>query len=211
MNLKKEYFNFLNQNFEGLEVKKPLFYNWNLGLRFDLQKDFTNPVDIENKEYFKEVYNRAEKLFEFCFDQEEEIYLSIFSYKRKRQRIRKTNYIFKLIKNEPYSNYHFDKVSNRYESNEKWNTLIIKDKIKNINIADLINGLCNTDFPMMKPSIPEEVYIMNIDKKIIFHIYDDRGLDILSSNKKILIDLYDQFDKWVLEYDREQIKKQLDN
>ena len=187
----------------------PLFYNWDLGLRFDLQKEFTNPVDTDNDDYFSEVYYRAKKLFEFCFEQNDRIYLSVFSYKWRKQRIKKSNFIFKLLKPDSKTEKVFDKVANRYELNEKWNRLLIKEKIKNIDTNNLIIGLCNTDFPTMHPCIREEVYLMNIDKKLIFHIYDDRGLDILATEKKVLNEIYDRFDKWILEYDREKIKQQL--
>ena len=187
----------------------PLFYNWNLGLRFDLQKEFTNPVDTDNDAYFNETYHRAKSLFEFCFEQNDKVYLAIFSYKWRKQRIKKTNYIFKLIKSDSQTEKVFDKITNRYEPNEKWNKLIIKEKVGNLDTENLIVGLCNTDFPTMRPCIREEVYLINIDKKLIFHIYDDRGLDILATDKKILTELYDRFDKWILEYDREKIKQQL--
>ena len=209
MTLKKEYSAYLNENFKGLEIKMPLFYNWNLGLRFDLQKEFTNPVDTDNSEYFQEVYHRAKKLFEFCFDQESEIYLIVYNYKWRKQRIRKSNPIFKLISKKIDLELKFDKISTRYEPNEKWNRLILREKVKNINSDKLIIGLCNTDFPMLKPSISAEVYLINIDKKLIFHIYDDRGLDILATDKETLRELYNQFDYWILEYDREKIKEQL--
>lgn len=188
----------------------PLFYNWNLGLRFDLQKEFTNPVDTDDNEYFSKVYYRSKKLFEYCFEQNDTVYLSVFSYKWRKQRIKKSNFIFKLLKSSSESENVFDKVANRYEPNEKWNRLLIKEKIKNIDIHNLITGLCNADFPTMRPCIREEVYLMNIDKKLIFHIYDDRGLDILTTDKKFFHETYDRFDKWILEYDREKIKQQLE-
>jgi hypothetical protein len=209
LNLKTQFSNFLEQNFKGLEIKKPLFYNWDLALRFDLQKKFTNLVYIDNDDYFDEVYNRAKKLFKFCFDKEDDIYLVAFSYKWRKQRIKKSNYLFKLIKSDSETEKIFNRISNRYESNEKWNRLIVKGKIENIDTKNLILGLCNTDFSTMKPCIREEVHLININKKLIFHIYDDRGLDILTTDKKILNELYDQFNKWILEYDRKEIEKQL--
>lgn len=209
MNIKTEYLNFIKLNFSGLEIKMPLFYNWDLGLRFDLQQEFTNPVCTDDDGYFKEVYHRAKNLFDFCFNKEDQVYVAIFSYKWRKQRIRKSNFIFKLFKDQSHPKLEFSKISNRYESNEKWNRLIIKKKVENIDIDNLVKGLCNTDFPMMKPSISEEVYLININKKLIFHVYDDRGLDILATNKKNLLDIYNNFDSWILEYDREKIKAQL--
>lgn len=209
MSLKTEYLNFLEENFNGLDIKMPLFYNWNLGLRFGLQKEFTNPIKTNDKNHLIEVYHRAKSLFEFCFEQNDTIYLVAFKYKWRKQRINKSNYILKLIESSTQSEKMFDKVTNRYELNEKWIRLITKNNIKNLDINNLIIGLCNTDFPTLTPNIQEEVYLINIEKKLVFHIYDDCGLDILATNKDLLIKLYNQFDKWILEHDREKIKQQL--
>lgn len=209
LNLNTEYLNFLTKNFKDLEIKKPLFYNWELGLRFDLQNKSTNPINTDNSNHFNEVYHRAKCLFESCFKHNDTIYLVVFRYKWRKQRIKRSNYIFKLIESDSQIEKGFSKVVNRYEPNEKWNRLVIKVNVKDLDIENLIVGLCNTDFPNMQPCISEEVHLINIDKKLVFHIYDDRGLDILATNKKTLNELYNKFDKWILEYDREHINYQL--
>lgn len=209
MSIKSEYSNFLELNFKGLELKSPLFFNWNLSLRFDLQKEFTNPVEFDDNSYFNEVYRRAGDLFEFCFDDDDDIYISNYLYKWRKQRFRKSNIIFKLIEEVSDNNTQFNRVTNRYERGEKWNQLLVKEKVKNIDTKNLVVGMCNSDFPMMKPSIEQEVYIINIKKKLIFYIYDDRGLDIVASNNEFLIELYNRFDEWILECNRDKIKQQL--
>lgn len=41
----------------------------------------------------------------------------------------------------------------------------------------------------------------------LYHLYDDRGLDVLGSSPGLLLPLYRQFHDWILEYDLEQIDK----
>lgn len=40
---------------------------------------------------------------------------------------------------------------------------------------------------------------------VVFHMYDDRGLDILAPRADVRRPLYEQFSDWVLDYDRERI------
>lgn len=40
---------------------------------------------------------------------------------------------------------------------------------------------------------------------ILYHLYDDRGLDVLGGFRELLLPLYHQFHDWILEYDRERI------
>ena len=39
----------------------------------------------------------------------------------------------------------------------------------------------------------------------LYHLYDDRGLDVLGGSQKLLLPLYHQFHDWMLEYDLEKI------
>ena len=41
----------------------------------------------------------------------------------------------------------------------------------------------------------------------LYHLYDDRGLDVLGSSQELLLPLYRQFHSWILEYDLEQIDR----
>lgn len=50
-----------------------------------------------------------------------------------------------------------------------------------------------------------EIYFVNITKRIIFHMYDDRGLDIIASDVETLKPIYTKFNNWILDYNRIQI------
>ena len=39
----------------------------------------------------------------------------------------------------------------------------------------------------------------------LYHLYDDRWLDVLGGSQKLLLPLYHQFHDWILEYDLEKI------
>jgi hypothetical protein len=47
--IKREYKNYLKDNFHGQKIQAPLFFNGNFGLRFDLQQGETG-----TEEYFTE-------------------------------------------------------------------------------------------------------------------------------------------------------------
>lgn len=54
------------------------------------------------------------------------------------------------------------------------------------------------------PGFVSSVYLAG-PGPILYHLYDDRGLDVLSGSRKLLLPLYHQFQDWILEYDRERI------
>lgn len=49
------------------------------------------------------------------------------------------------------------------------------------------------------------VYFADTRHGVLFHLYDDRGADLVAGDKKIIRPLYEKFDRWILDYDRDKI------
>ena len=71
----------------------------------------------------------------------------------------------------------------------------------------LLNALwcaLSADFgSCLKPNPMAGIYLFNLDKGVMVFPYDDRGMDVVGPNKSLLKMLYDQFDHYLLDYDRE--------
>lgn len=213
MKRKQEYRQFLNDNFKGLRLRKPLFYSWDFGLRFDLQVGETN-----TDEYFEEVTRRASTIFQTAFDNSDNVFLVFMDYKYKRRKIRFSNLTFKEVENLQKTEISYSKEFRLYEPDDKFdirNIAIIKLTADRIHNKNILTAIGHIDFPPRKPRLDQngfltgkEIYFVNIDKKLIFHMYDDRGLDIISAYKETLRPIYEKHNDWILDYDREQIDKQ---
>ena len=70
----------------------------------------------------------------------------------------------------------------------------------------MIKAICNQDMGI-KPRIFHRVYFININKNTIFHIYDDRGCDVLATSPNTIRNMYYTYNDWILEYDRNKIDK----
>ena len=68
----------------------------------------------------------------------------------------------------------------------------------------MLKAICNQDMGI-RPSTFHRVYFININKKTIFHVYDDRGCDLLAARPETIKDVYNKFNDWILDYDRNQI------
>ncbi|QHT67825.1 DUF3885 domain-containing protein [Rhodocytophaga rosea] len=208
--LKQEYRQFLADNFRGLIIREPLFYNGSYGLRFDLQVGKTN-----TDQYFTEVVKRASVLFEAIFDSSDNVFFILLDFKWKRRKIRTSNYSFKQIKGVNKSQITFFKVKHLYEPTDRFdlrNMAIIKTTANKISYRNILMAIAHSDFPRRQPRLDnrgiltdKELYFLNIDKQLIFHMYDDRGLDIIASDRNTLQPIYEQFNDWLLDYDRERM------
>jgi len=210
---KKEYRKFLNDNFKGLRLRKPLFYSWNIGLRFDLQVGSTN-----TEEYFQEVTRRASIIFKSLFDSSDEVFIVLMDYKYKRRKIRFLNYVFYQIANLQKDCVRYLIEKRIYEPNDKFDRRIVavtKVLAEKINYKNILTAIGHTNFPPREPRLDrngvltdKEVYFINSSKRLIFHMYDDRGLDIIATDKETIRPIYENYNSWLLDYDRERIDKQ---
>lgn len=211
---KREYRQFLSDNFKGFRLQKPLFYSWNVGLRFDLQVGNTN-----TDEYFREVTKRASTIFETTFDNSDKVFLVFMDYKYKRRKIRVGNFIFKQIDNLKKTEISYSIEKGLYQSDRNFDIAIIKLNVGRINYKNILTAIGHSDFPTRQPRLNDsnfltskEIFFVNINKKLIFHMYDDRGLDIIAINEETIKPIYTKHSDWILDYDRTQIDNQfIDN
>jgi len=211
MTVKQECIDFLKTHFEGFKIQQPLFYNWKIGLRFDLQVGETN-----TDEYFIECVKRASTLFEAAFSPADKVYLILLDFKYKRRRIRFSNYCFKQIKDLNKNEVTYSEIKRLYDSEDRFdirNQAIVTSSVDRINYKNILTAISHVDFPPRKPSYgflsSKQVYFININKKLIFNMYDDRGLDIIASDKASLLPIYHMYNNWILDYDRENIDQKM--
>jgi len=208
-----EYKKFLNSKFEGFEILKPLFYSWNISLRFDLQVGETN-----TDEYFRIVQKRANTLFESVFNSNDEIFLVLNEFKRRKRKIRVRNFVFSQVKNLEKDKIGYRRLSRLYDVDkfDRWNQGIIKTTMGQVNYKNILAAIGHQDFPAREPRLDlfggftsKEIYFINIEKSLIFHMYDDRGLDIIASDVKTLRPIYEKYNDWILDDDRKTIYEQM--
>ena len=52
--------------------------------------------------------------------------------------------------------------------------------------------------------LTSNVYFLSTDRKLLFHLYDDRGADVAAEEKEVLLPLYRDFGDWLDESSRDQ-------
>lgn len=233
---KQEYRQFIYENFNRRSLGQPLFYSSKFGLRFDLQTGETSKSnrqiidgegnvipqigDTNKDEYFQEVIRRASTIFQTAFDYSDNVFLVLMDYKYKRRKIKFSNFLFKQIDRIKKSEISYLKVKRLYQPEDKYdvrNIAIIKLTAGRINHKNIITAIANSDFPPRQPRLDangiftnKEIYVVNINKKLIFHMYDDRGLDLVSADIETLRPIYVKHNEWILDYDRAQIDSQFE-
>jgi hypothetical protein len=206
--IKQQYQQYLAGNFKGQKINKPLFFNGSFGLRFDLQVGETN-----TDEYFAEVVKRSASLFEAAFDAGDMIFLVFRDFKWRRRKIRFSNYCFNQIDGLKKQEINYSTIRSPYDKDDIFNSAIIKLKCGRINYKNILTAIANTDFSPRQPRFKffgsEEIFFINTSKNLVFHMYDDRGLDIIASDIATLRPIYKKFNTWILEANRAEIDKMM--
>lgn len=182
-----------------MELFDQLIKNWNYWIRFEL-----GLTQLEGKAYFEEINYRATAIINALFDKNEEILLincipnriddKKVHLPKMRRFIRNKKLIYGLkCKSVP------DEFDEELEIKE----YRLNVKKEDIRLHDLIQSIYNQNGYGF-------VYLVNVTKETVFHMYDDRGCDVYSLDKEKLQPLYSNFRSWILDYDRIKIDQKFE-
>lgn len=213
---------YLHTYFPGVDLKPSLYHQWSIGLHFELGgnlSQFIEGSDDLNMEMFEYVYSQVESIFKDLFSQEDELFLVTNMYKHKmhtgNQRIKvyhrnlKNKDLKYRIQQETMP-YVFDEED--YTKEYYTSRYSLKCRVQNFNARRLIQATCNEDFPL-KPKLGgdyahyPDVFFINMTKNVIFFVYDDRGCEVIASDKETIRPLYEKYGDWIPEYNQEEINE----
>ncbi|NIK72083.1 DUF3885 domain-containing protein [Paenibacillus sp. BK720] len=170
-------------------------------IRFELGLE-----SLTEEAYRNESLRRASAIYRSIFDPEDDVifmHRTSFGINEKRKsKIRLKRFFLTRLNNTTSSTlpYEFDESDVDFYTKE-WT---VEVKAKEIRKSYLIESIENADF-MRKPSADGGIYLYNKTKGILFHMYDDRGCDVFSSQIGALLPLYHLHRKWILDFNRYEI------
>lgn len=204
---------FMQENYPNLELKPPLFYCWDIAIRFELGIEREMHYDCLKNSYILRCYKRAITLFESLHSPTEDIFVVMDindldkGKSLKRQLKNFSPYVEKsLLFRLNYQEMPYIFPEDDEDGIRNTTRFILKCKTSDVKYIPMIRAICNQDLGL-RPHISHSVYFININRKTIFHIYDDRGCDLLATSNAALRDIYHKHNDWILNYDRAEIEK----
>ncbi|KGX91117.1 hypothetical protein N781_05350 [Pontibacillus halophilus JSM 076056 = DSM 19796] len=204
---------FMNENYPNLELRPPLLYSWGIGIRFELGAEQKGEYDHPNNPYVSECYERAIALFESLHSPTEEILVvmdvnDLNKGKNLKHQLKNfPNYVKKsLLFRLKHQALPYIFPEDDEEGTFKTHRFTLRCKTSDLKYVPLLKAICNQDLGL-KPFIHHRVYFININRKTIFHVYDDRGCDLLATSPATIKGTYIRHNDWILDYDRPEIDK----
>jgi len=209
---------FLEKHFEGLALRPALFYSWKYRIRFEISDPL---ISSHEKDCLNQAFHRSIILFQRVFGEGDEILFVTDVHTTNKELFlqkRPLNVYLKYIKDKKrlYQLNHHRLPSVFQDKDEDddqslTHRFVLSCKKAELRYAQLLQAINYEDFAhpstilKSNPQSGYDIYFINLSKKMIFHLYDDRGCDVLASNKESIRFLYEEYNRWVLDYDREEI------
>ncbi|MFS0655549.1 DUF3885 domain-containing protein [Bacillus sp. 179-C3.3 HS] len=203
---------FLDTYFSNLLLTPPLFYEWPYGLRFELA-DWSIEKEAE---VLEKAGDRAFNIVKYSFHSEDDMLLVTDVYTEHAHELTKR----KLLVYQKYVNrkmrYHLrhellHDLIPEIDEGLRIERFSINCQLKDIRLRPLLRAICQEDFytpnQIMKGKLGYEIYLINLSKKMIFHLYDDRGCDLIAADLESLRPVYEGLQHWLLDYDRPQMDR----
>jgi hypothetical protein len=175
-----------------------LFYKYENSLRFELS---------EGKRWidqFLSAYKKSEELSNFMFEGAESFFVCLSFYAGKS--FLSALSTFKNIKScqieipKKYFAWHEQNPEDAEENPDVYRHFILFESSTDI-LSTLLWGALSLDLGI-KPCPRATTYIISKKLDLIVNPYDDRGMDVISTNNELLKALYSKFNHYLLDYDR---------
>lgn len=196
---------YLRDKFPALALGGALFYNWPVGIRFDLGGRALTTED------FAEVKRRATALFEAIFIPGDTCIVVSQDWPDSDAPNHGQNHLSML------SDFAINQAVGLRQSSgciriqevddnetSSYTLTWFEQSSRDFQYGSILAGIANADHARF-PALCGRVYFVNPRTNVIMHMYDDRGLDIIAKTKPTLTPLYRNFNSWVLDYDRNRI------
>ena len=177
-------------HFNRVDFGGDLFGQWPVGIRFEIGIDQVS---------------RAAKLFDFAFAKAEDCILVSQDWMEGIEIVRRSTPLFEtpgIFHSEP-SQFESVEVSPFDEGQYRltWTQL----SPLAFDAAQMFQAIANREQEGY-PKVASGVYVIDPRSKIIMHMYDDRGLDVIATDLNTLRPLFETFRVWILDNQRHRIE-----
>jgi hypothetical protein len=174
-----------------------IFYSNEHSLRFELS---------EGESYvnmFTSALNKSTQVIEAIFEKSAEISICLaFPGDSYLSNLSVFKELKKLQIEIPKENFKL----REWVEDDEWNRNYLFFSIKSSQLHKVLFGKLATELGV-SPSFWFDLYIFDINLGVLVHPYDDRGMDVVGTNKPLLKRLYNRFNSMLLNYDMVKMRE----
>lgn len=198
---------FMKKYFNDLSLTPDFYHHWDTCIHIELGNDYYQ-IDENNKlniKKFQMVYRQVSEITHLLFKQTDQIILVINTYPKDRVKTVYPYFFKRFVKNQRLkSSLHVHEFSWQFDEDVLFvQQMELCCKVSDLNLEHLLKTCIHEDFPKLQPRLrtkhsifAPDVFLVNLSTNFIFHLYDDRGCEIMNTNKFFHSELIDYFKEW---------------
>jgi hypothetical protein len=192
------------------KLEPPIFYHAPNGIRFEIggsepiYLDTSSEDLVSNPAYIDAAFERAKSIYRGL--PHEPNLLRIDGYPDEKSTQEMIDNICKYTELPLPHEQVIETIPDEDEIGEYFNQLQLYWDLSAIKFQpdELLREIIKGDIGGCKELV-SSTYLIDSHNFILFHLYDDRGLDVVAANKELLRPLYESFNAWILDHDRKKI------
>lgn len=189
---------------------KPLFYSSEIALRFSLS-DIDAYEEDRYLDRFLDSFSNAYDIVKQCFESSQAIVATFIIYGSKKPFPDSYAGLAGLesIGFRKFEIEHIGSIKRNDEDDPKHDHMHLFASAIGHDFGEIRKLIWSSVAEDMgiKPKAYVDVYLVDFERGIAANVYDDRGLDILATDREAIQGLYDKFKHLLLDYDRAQMDK----
>ncbi|WP_342559114.1 hypothetical protein [Metasolibacillus sp. FSL K6-0083] len=185
----------MNEYYNGLRLSPNFYHQWKQAIHIELgQGLYQFHGDKLNMARLHKVEQQVFEIMELLFEKTDDIIVVISSYPKDRKKTTYPNFFPRYVKNqwkkyelhiEEYM-WQFDEDALRIQQMELF------CKVADLKLQWLLKTCIHKDFRPLKQRLrtrhsiyAPDVFLVNMRTKCIFHLYDDRGYEIMNADENL--------------------------
>lgn len=170
-----------------------LFLDHPIAIRFYLGEGLPFKKRVEQANF------RALEIFEKTFSKSQKLLVVIKVYENSPMRIEKEmKFLRTCFNNDSLLDKSYD-----YDTGY----FFVKTTKKKVDYKLLIRASINTDLGAgYEPKLDWRIFFLTKEKNVVFHVYDDRGCDVVAEKEEDIRPLYRTYHDWLSTYKRDTEK-----
>lgn len=204
MQLKK----FMEQHYNGLALSPDFYHTWGTGIHVELGNDNSKNYDELNMPKFHIEYKQVSEIVNLLFKKTDDVIVVVNSYPDETKNTVHPNFFQRYVKNQKkkYS-LHLQEYMWQFDEDKVLvQQMELYCKVLDLKLELLLKTCIHEDFSTQNPRLKRkhslyapDVFLVNISTNCIFHVYDDRGCEILNTDIEFHKELLDYFKEWEIQ------------
>ncbi|MER1958380.1 MAG: DUF3885 domain-containing protein [Solibacillus sp.] len=200
----------MDEFYKGLLLTPAIYHSLDLGIHVELGEDIYqfNEDGKLNMKRFHSVYNHVAEIFPLLFKKDDDVILIANSYPCDSNKTVYPNFFQRYVKVQQKKDslrmhefiWQFDEEDICIQQME------LLCNVSELKLEYLLKSLIHKDFGSLKPQLrrkyciyPPDIFFINVRTKCIFHIYDDRGCEIMNTDMKLHKQLVESLKEWEIQ------------